>query len=328
MHKSCIWTSLCSWIQPPNQDWRNCRFMRAVLIHLLSYRYLRWLTRQKRHSVLWTETDGLKNRSTSRGTKLVMLKNETENRASGRIRADRDDGTSALPASIINTDRSPSEPLSSLSFLPPPLSLNDQLLEWRRGELERQMAKKKTRKFRQSTHKHSKTEQMDAATDAGADTETEFAPAHRASAQPLIIFILKLPPRLRSFAHRLPAMLRLFLSLQAWAPRTKHQRLPGKERPERAERTGEEEKQALSTRTWVFWKNDSFRLKERKITAVRSATKRWRYNLCAWRKVEMAHYRTGLNNNNNGTAQTVEFLPNITLEYSVYKMPPDASRPV
>lgn len=206
---------------------------------------------KKRHSVFWTETDRLKNRSTSRGTKLVMLKNETENRASGRIRADRDDGTSALPASIINTDRSPSEPLSSLSFLPPPLSLNDQLLEWRRGELERQMAKKKTRKFRQSTHKHSKTEQMDAAADA--DTETEFAPAHWASAQPLIIFVLKLSPCLRSLTPHLPAMLRLFLSLQAWAPRTKHQRLPGKERPERAERTGEEEKQALSTQTWVFF---------------------------------------------------------------------------
>lgn len=86
-------------------------------------------------------------------------------------------------------------------FLPPPLSLNDQLLEWRRGKLERQMAKKKTRKFRQSTHKHSKTEQMDAAADA--DTETEFAPAHRASAQPLIIFVLKLSPCLHSFAPRL-----------------------------------------------------------------------------------------------------------------------------
>lgn len=281
--------------------------MRVVLIHLLSYRYLRWLTRQKRHSVFWTETDRLKNRSTSRGTKLVMLKNETENRASGRIGADRDDGTSALPASIINTDRSPSEPLSSLSFLPPPLSLNDQLLEWRRGELERQMAKKKTRKFRQSTHKHSNTEQMDAAADAGADTETEFAPAHRASAQPLIIFVLKLSPCLRSFAPHLPAMLRLFLSLQAWALRTKHQWLPGKERPER-----EQERKR------------SFCLKERKITAVRGATKKWGYNLWAWRKMEMAHYRRVLNNNNNGTAQTesyvwteVEFLLNIMLEYFV-----------
>lgn len=54
---------------------------------------------------------------------------------------------------------------------------------------------------------------MDAAADAGADTETEFAPAHRASAQPLIIFVLKLSPCLHSVAPRLPAMLRLFLSL-------------------------------------------------------------------------------------------------------------------
>lgn len=49
------------------------------------------------------------------------VKNETENSASGRIWVDRDDRTSALPTSIMNTDRSPSMPLSP--FL---LSLTDQ----------------------------------------------------------------------------------------------------------------------------------------------------------------------------------------------------------
>lgn len=65
------------------------------------------------------------------------MDDETENSASGRIRADRDDRTSALPASIMNTDRSPSTPLSSF------LSLTDQLVQKKREELGRQMAKKK-----------------------------------------------------------------------------------------------------------------------------------------------------------------------------------------
>lgn len=77
----------------------------------------------------WTEgrteafgqTDRLKNRSMSEGAEQVMLKNETENRASGRMRADRDDGTSALPTSIINTDRSHTPPHHPPTPTPPPL---------------------------------------------------------------------------------------------------------------------------------------------------------------------------------------------------------------
>lgn len=85
-------------------------------------------------------TDRLKKRSMSGGAEQVMLKNETENRASGRMRADRDDGTSALPTSIINTDRSPSEPLS-YPPTPPTLSEEPTARVRERRSPERQMEK-------------------------------------------------------------------------------------------------------------------------------------------------------------------------------------------
>lgn len=83
---------------------------------LLSRYFRPWRRLEKRRGgKIERPPDRARNRSTSGGAEQVMLKNETENRASGRMRADRDDGTSALPTSIINTDRSHAPPT------PPPL---------------------------------------------------------------------------------------------------------------------------------------------------------------------------------------------------------------